>query len=155
VLPNEHILINDLWKLFATYGLIAVAVSSVIENLVGVNYYFPGAVVILTAMALTAGTIPRAIATFFTILIASSIAHLINFAIGRSFRKPNEAITLNKFRPYLMSYWHPYFAAVNSFNAGTQNISFQTFLKYFVPSQIGWNLFWGIVMFSVGSISGQ
>ena len=64
IIPPVSEMIFLLNNLFLKYGIPIIAFSSFIEHLVGVNVYFPGSVVIVTAMTLASGNLPLAVAVF-------------------------------------------------------------------------------------------
>ncbi|NOR45704.1 MAG: hypothetical protein GQ534_08985 [Candidatus Delongbacteria bacterium] len=87
VIPSLDDLGVMLEHFFENYGLIAIGIVSIIENIVGVNIYFPGSIVILTGMAMTSGDPMRGVMTFFVITLGAFIAYYINFRIGKLLKK--------------------------------------------------------------------
>lgn len=152
LLPNEKYFLDLLNELFNKYGVGAVAIASFFENLIGVGAYLPGSIVILTAMALTAGNIPKALLTFCFIVIPSAIAHSANYFIGRNISKYNKLKDNNIYWFLFSTLWHPHFAAVSTFTMGSQKMGFLKFLYYFIPIHLLWNIFWGITMFYIGKL---
>src|SRR5688572_20218787 len=71
IIPSPKELSHLISNLFLTKGLPVIAVFSLLENTVGINFYFPGAFTILAAMSMTAGNPHMAIATYFVITIPS------------------------------------------------------------------------------------
>ena len=82
LVPKPEMLAAKLKTLFEQYGILLVAPISFAENLVGMNIYFPGSIVILTSMTLASGDPSRAVSTFLAIIIPSFLAHQLNFALG-------------------------------------------------------------------------
>lgn len=160
--PSVSELTQILRKWFDQSGLPLVALCSLLENIVGFNVYFPGSIVILTAMSLTAGNPQRALITFFWIVIPSMLAHNINFLIGRYSRNSHNLSqtkkeegrifkgTLGNWFLFMSTFWHPHFAAVTSVASGSSRTPYKDFLKYFLVSSILWNSFWGVTMYFFG-----
>jgi membrane protein DedA with SNARE-associated domain len=144
--------------IFREYGVLAVAPISFLENLIGLNAYFPGSVVILGAMALTSGQPQLAACTFLAIFAPSFAAHQVNFLIGRHFRT-NSAVYADAGRYktsieinllFASTLWHPHFAALTSIDSGAQGMSYRRFLSFFTAWFLLWNLFWGVTMYAFG-----
>jgi membrane protein DedA with SNARE-associated domain len=159
VLPS----INDLGALVKTffddYGLVAIGVLSFIENIIGVNAYFPGSIVILTGMSLTAGQPLRGIMTFGVITLFAFLAYNINYFIGRLFKKNTllEGRHTNSSKTnielwvwYFGSFWHPHFAALTCVITGSEGFSYRWFAFRLLVVGIFWNAFWAITMYNIG-----
>ena len=165
-IPSVHELSDMLGRFFEKGGLPVIGMASFAENTIGLNVYFPGAIVILVAMALTAGDLPRALMTFLVILIPSMLAHLMNYGLGRwlggrvnveghtSGGDPSRFAKGRMWGLFLASYWHPHLAAVTSYAAGTEGVGVGAFLRVFVVASLLWNSFWGIVMYNFGEVAG-
>jgi membrane protein DedA with SNARE-associated domain len=150
LIPDEAYFLNVISSLFIEYGIIAVIIASFIENIIGVGTYFPGSIVILTSMALTGGNIHLAVLTFLAIVLPSTIAHIMNYLIGRKISKYTEIKGKKLFWFLFTTLWHPHFAAVSTFTLGSQKLNFRKFLYYFIPIHLFWNIFWGVMMFKLG-----
>jgi hypothetical protein len=103
-------------------------------------------------MAITAGNPTKAFYTFLVIMGASITAHFFNFFLGRFFTTQAKPNNKNLFVFLLTTLWHPYFASVTCFTLGSQQLSSLKFAKVFLPVQLIWNLFWGILMYNVGKL---
>lgn|GEM_PF-3625773 len=149
-LDSVSLYLNDAFK---KYGLVAVSCFSFIENIVGVNAYFPGSVVILTAMSMTGGNIAMGLKTYFSIMLSAFVAYNVNYGIGRFFTyknvssKTDRAITHALF---MSTFWHPHFAALTCLAAGANGIGYFAFFRLFIISGLFWNSFWGLLMYNVG-----
>lgn len=164
VIPTTSDLTETISNMFTKYGLPLVAIFSFFENIGGFNAYFPGSVVILTAMSLTAGDPFKAIITFLFIIIPSIAAHNANYFFGKFINSKkynntnivnkNSADTdkLSKFTIFFSTLWHPHFAAITCIASGSEGLSYRKFLKYFLPACIFWNIFWGMVMYYFGDL---
>jgi len=149
---------------FVKYGIPIVIVVSFIENIIGVNIYFPGSITILTAMSLTAGNPSKAIQTWLAIVIPSTFSQIVDYSIGRQIaiklpiRNKSETIKAKK-RSNLskgllfLGYWHPHFAALTSAACGKSQMPFARFLGILIVSSLFWNIFWGITMYYYGAFT--
>jgi membrane protein DedA with SNARE-associated domain len=52
---------------------------------------------------------------------------------------------------FFLTAWHPHSAALASIYAGSDEWQYLEFVRLFSPPFIFWNLFWGILMYSLGS----
>ncbi len=144
------------------YGLIVIGPLSFLENMVGLNVYFPGSIVILTAMALTAGNPVRGLITYLTIYGAAFVAYHINYFIGFStsrkvVKNKNMVVdsSTNKtlWLRFFSTFWHPHFAALTCIHVGNEGYKYKQIMKYLIVVSFVWNTFWGLTMYSVGTIT--
>ncbi len=148
-------------EFFERYGLIAVGTLSFIENIVGVNAFFPGSIVILTAMAMTAGDPLLGLFTYFTIFSFAIISYHLNFFLGKylSYKNPSTEKDLSKKTQielwlwYLSTFWHPHFTAITCVITGSEGFSYKWFFSRMIIAGFLWNSFWGITMYNFGSIA--
>jgi len=148
-------LIPFLTKQFNEKGYLLVGICSFLENIAGFNAYFPGSIVILTAMGLTSGNPIKAILTFLCIYIPSTLAHFINYYAGTRLSNtvPSASFKSNKlWILFFSTMWHPNFAAITSIKVGSERMPFKIFLKYFFPTSFLWNIFWGTLMYTLGGV---
>lgn len=155
LLPSPDIIAELVKEWFERYGLPLVVSVSFLESLAGFNIYFPGSIAILAAMALTAGDPIRAALTLTSIFIPSLVAHQINFTIGRAAGRrvlghKKVLRTHLVIGGYMVAAWHPHFAAVAAYAAGTSGIPYLRFVSLFSPALLAWNIFWGVAMYSAG-----
>ncbi len=164
VLPRVAELSLTLESIMTQYGLLVIGPMSFIENIVGVNVYFPGSIVILTAMALTAGNPARGFLTYLTIYGSAFVAYHVDYLIGRfatSKDLPTKPIGLKTglngtkmwFR-FLTTFWHPHFAALTCVHVGSEGYAYSDILIYVLVSSFIWNTFWGVTMYYLGSVTG-
>ena len=146
-------------------GLLVVGLISFLENLVGLNVYFPGSVIILIAMTQTAGDPQRAFVTYLVIYAFAFMAYNVNFLIGKYYFKSVDEIKEKKL-PYiddkkyknmwfqfLTTFWHPHFAAVTCLYVGSKGYRYMEILKYMVVASFIWNSLWAIVLYNVGLVT--
>lgn len=160
ILPDIDQLTDDLKLFFDQYGLIAVAILSFVENIIGVNVYFPGSIVILTAMAMTSGNPLLGFKTFLTIFIFALISYNFNYFLGNKLadserveslksdsKRGNKKVTVW----YLATFWHPHFASITSLVSGAEGISYVVFIRNMLLAGLVWNSFWALLMYHFGS----
>nr|VFK65072.1 MAG: membrane protein DedA, SNARE-associated domain [Candidatus Kentron sp. UNK]VFK71367.1 MAG: membrane protein DedA, SNARE-associated domain [Candidatus Kentron sp. UNK] len=149
---------------FESHGLVAICMVSFIENIVGMNSYFPGSVVILVAMAMTAGDVEQALLTFSAIYLPAIFAHNTNFLLGRfgSGKMVMDTGVQNKVSGkrslalmYFLTFWHPHFTALSCFASGYEGIPYRKFAYLFFIISFFWNSVWAIFMYKVGGFYGK
>lgn len=147
---------NDFWvllhNLFNNNGYYIAFIFSFLDNFILANTYFPGSFVILSAMSLTHGHLLKAIITFLCIYSASFVAQILNFIIGKKMKPDSNIEHSNNYYwlMFLSTMWHPQFAALTSLKVGSDLIPFKLYLKYYIPTSLFWNTFWGILMYKIG-----
>ena len=145
---------------FQSNGLPAIGLLSLVENLVVANIYFPGSVVILLAMSLTAGNLQLAFVTFLWIIVPSAFAHAINYGIGRFGGAKVAKLTDGppggepSMIEFALAFGHPHTAAFVSFRAGSSRMPPKRYISRFLPVSLAWSTFWAIVMYNVGGSVG-
>lgn len=155
IFPSPNSILNYLKDIILKYGVLVILIVSFIENLFGFNSYFPGAVIILTAMSLTKGKLEEAALTFLLIYFPVLIATCINYFSGQfiGIRMKVKAETKRSLRKKLLfTCWHPYLASITSFQSGFNQIPFKVFFWNFIPISLMWNLFWAIIAYNYGSV---
>ncbi len=160
ILPSSAELSTSLKFLFSQYGFVAVAILTFFENLAVLNFYFPGSVIILTAMTLTAGDPPRAILTYITYLFSALIAQHINFFWGLLLKGKNQPITISSlprftekttlWLRFLILFSHPQLASLCSIQTGSEGHKYRKILPYLFISTFIWSTFWGLTMYFIG-----
>ena len=156
VIPVPHNLSEKLLAAFKAYGIPFIAICSFIENLVGINVYFPGAFTILTGMALTAGNPLKAFITYFAIYLPAFAANATSFLIGRfGKRNPQTNGRVSQQRNtvlwFAFTYWHPLLASITAFSAGVENkVSKRNFFMLAFPISLTWSTFWALVIYHFG-----
>lgn len=155
-LPDTDELTEILTAIFDKYGMPLIVLVSFLENIVGLNVYFPGSIVILTSMSLTAGDPKKAMLVFIAIVLPSTLAQNINYLIGcfstKDLKKQN-LTKLSKIKLGILfgsTFWHPHTTAITCMASGSEGLSYVVFLKYFIVFSLFWNAFWGIIMYRLG-----
>lgn len=164
VIPSTSELSKALQVFFDSYGLPSIGAISFFENIVGMNAFFPGSVVILIAMAMTAGDLQKAFLTFLFIYIPAVIAHNINYMLGRfGYIEPTSTIETNfnsKRKKdilylYVFTFWHPHFTALSCLASGAEGMEYKKFIFWFLVISLPWNIFWAALMYSIGMSTGS
>lgn len=146
--------------LFESSGIWLLTPIVFVEYLYGFNFFFPGALTILFAMASSAGDLQRAILVFFNIWIVSVLGLYLSFRLGvRSNAScaplrdsPNRRWSfVRRFFCFAM-YAHPLTASIRSFQSGVNGVPTKTFLLELIPSNVFWNIFWGTVSYKYGQV---
>ena len=162
-IPSQESLVAILKRFFENSGLPAVGLLSFTENIIGLNIYFPGSIVILVAMSLTAGNPALALLTFAAIVVPSAFAHFINYALGKLARREETQLSEKLprgeprlphgqpgFLEFFLAFAHPHTAAIVSIRAGATRMSFRRFLGRFIVASAVWNTAWAIFMYNLG-----
>ncbi len=124
-----------------------------VENVLVVNVYFPGSVVILFSMAATRGSPARAVQVFAAIVVGSALAQHLNYALGRRLSAREQKASSTKFMLLgLLSFWHPQLGSLASFQIGTAGATYAKYVRILLLSWLPWNAFWGILMYLIGSV---
>jgi hypothetical protein len=152
--PSEH-LSQRLIHLLEQGGFWLVALFSFVENLPGLNVYFPGSVVLITRMSLTAGYPGVALLTYLAIVLPAIAANMVSYWIGRRLA-PNSAVAAPAEKKlwwwYLSTYWHPQLAAMTALASGSSGIPFIRYAQHFLPISIALSFIWGLALYSLGSV---
>jgi hypothetical protein len=158
IIPSPQELNRLLVRLFLKYGLPLIALSSLLENIVGLNAWFPGAFTILTGMSLTAGHPSRAILTYLVIYIPAYCANVFSYILGRSQRQSVQTTHPPKERDvwlwFVLTYWHPQLASVTAFSMGIRDIVPRSmFLVHSLLVSALWSVFWAVTIYHFGLIA--
>jgi len=154
IIPSPSELNEILVNLFKNYGIPIIALSSFLENLIGINGYFPGAFTILTGMSLTAGHPAKAILTYFAIYLPAYTANIISFFAGRLKTQSEEqrlSTPRKRWTWFFATYWHPQLAAITAFSAGLHGeISKRNFLLMSLVASGCWSMLWAVTIYHFG-----
>jgi membrane protein YqaA with SNARE-associated domain len=157
VLPSKLVLLDALRESYLRYGAPFIFLVSAVENIVGVNAYFPGSIVILAGMAMTSGKPEVALLTWLMIWAGCIGGNVLDYHLGRWRKNPSDhsenprrslsgTVTL-----YLLSMWHPHYGALSSAIVGAEGVGFSTFLFGMLIGSFVWYVFWGGVMYIIGA----
>lgn len=163
-LPPKEELTEIARAYFATYGLITVLVSAVLEGLLIVGWYYPGSLVIFLGVLFVGKDVPRTTGVVAVVTIGLFVAYVLDFLIGRygwyrlllafGIKGPLESAQrrLTKHGPssIFLSYWQPNLAALTATAAGILHVPFRTFLVHSFVAVVIWNIFWGTLVYVLG-----
>jgi len=152
VIPHPTDILASLARALGSATPQFIAACAFIENLVAINAYFPGAFVILFAMASTHGNPSSALLVFIMIAGASGTAQHLNFFAGKWLRRHiGEQPSRTGYLTGLANYWHPQLGALYSFRAGVSGVRYRHFAR--ALSACGtWTAFWGVLMYKLGAV---
>ena len=164
IIPSTDQLTIMITEGIENFGLIVVGLISFFENIVGLNVYFPGSVIIIIAMAQTAGDPQRAFLTYLTIYAFAFLAYNVNFLIGKYYFKNGDELKkknletqkkkhTNMWIQFLTTFWHPHFAAVTCLYVGSKGYKYSEILKYMIVAGFVWNTIWAITLYNVGLVT--
>lgn len=162
-IPATADLTDEVSRFFDRFGLPAVAICSFLENLVVVGVYFPGSIVMVTAMALSAGNPSRALATFFCIVLPAVAAHHLDYLVGRYAGSGRSSAATTTRQPptrrksakmwlwFFSTLWQPNLAATTSLICGDERIPYLRFIRYYAVVAPFWTITWGTAIYLAGS----
>jgi membrane protein DedA with SNARE-associated domain len=166
-LPSEADLIEIARGYFNKYGLITLLISSLIEGLLLMGWYYPGSLVIFLGVIFAGKDVIKVIEAVAIITVGLFTAYIINFFLGKygwykllltvGLRKSLE-VAKQKLTKYglwaiFISYWHPNLAALTSTATGILQFSFKKFIFYSFGATVLWNIFWGTLVYLLGEAS--
>ena len=163
-LPSETELVLISQKYFDKYGLIFIFISAIIEGLLLLGWYYPGSMVIFLGVILAGENILKATEVVSVVTVGLYIAYFINFFLGKygwyrlllafglkeSLENAQSNLSKHGIKGIFLSYWHPNLAALTSTAAGILRFSLRQYLFYSAVAVIGWNIFWGALVYFLG-----
>lgn len=163
-LPSDEELLRIAGKYFDRYGLSVLLLSSIVEGLVLVGWYYPGSLVIFLGVILAGRDVEKVIAAVGVITIGLFISYVANFFLGKygwyrlllkfglkdALDDAKGRVSRYGLPAIFMSYWQPNLAALVATSAGILDFSFRKFLLYSIPAIIIWNSFWGLLVYIIG-----
>lgn len=156
VIPKQEKILEIVLKFIESGGYAAIFLISLIENTAILNVYFPGAIAILAAMALTQNNPPLAMQVWTAITLGACAGQMLSFWLGRKNRKKSDIFYKNLLIYFcFISYVHPYLGSISSYNLGRSNIKFHLFSTFISIYIILWNIFWGLLVYNFGNFLGN
>lgn len=153
LLPKTNVLLDYVSNEVIVGGVVAIAVVAMLENIVGLNTYFPGAVVILGVMAATYGDPAAGFKTFLAIVTGQISGLSVSRLIGlRAMNSPDDLEHRASWTSLLLlvAFWHPHSAAATAFALGSRHHPRGQAIV--LVGCLIWSVFWALVMyFGVGS----
>lgn len=149
VLPDMSSLEATLSELMALYGVVFLFALSFVENIPGLNIYFPGSIAILLGMSNTSGNLSQGFFAFSSILLAAILANAINIYFSNKVEKKSaEKIFLVE---TVLALWHPHFASIFALRVGKLSNAWSFFVFKFIPVTTCWYIIWAVLMYNIGS----
>jgi membrane protein DedA with SNARE-associated domain len=164
-LPPEETLARIAKTYLDRYGIIIVLLSAYLEGLLLIGWYFPGTLVIVLALILSAGEPSRFVAV--AAIAGSGLlgAYVTNFFAGKygwyrlllafGLREPLENAQRRLARYGLsaifMTYWQANLASCISTAAGILQFPPARFVVYSAVAEALWVTFWASIIFFLGS----
>ena len=168
IIPTDEEISLIIGRALDKYGLITIAPLAFLENLVGFNVYFPGSIVILTTMALSAGNPLQAVIIFLIYYLFAVFAYHIDFFASerlksisifgikfQSQKLSKRNISWPLWLRFLVFFCHPQLASLFCVQLADEKREYSQIIKYLLVFTFGWTLFWSILMYSVGMSSGR
>lgn len=152
-IPSQAYLMDTIVAWVSTKGAPAIMVVSLLENTAVLNTYFPGAIAILSAMALTHDNPAAAVQIWLAITGGALAGQSISYLIGRTAKRFQRSGTTRTY-VFWATYWHPYTSSFTALRAASQGMPFVQFALRCLPAVLVWNLFWGISMYIFGNFLG-
>ena len=163
-LPPQERLIEIARSYFDAYGLITVFISSILEGVLLVGWYYPGSLVIFLGVIFAGNDVIRATEVISSVTAGFFVAYALNFALGKygwyrvllvlGLREPLERaehrLASYGLKAIFLTHWHPNLAGLTSTAAGILHIPFKKFFLYSCVSTILWNIFWGSLVYFLG-----
>jgi membrane protein DedA with SNARE-associated domain len=157
LIPTPKAMLTALATRLTEHHVWFVLLCSLLENVAGLNAYFPGAFVILFSMASTHGDVEAAIRTFSAIVGGAGVAHHVNYIVGRSLRRQEDNVTpvASLWRDIvagLAAFWHPQMGSAFSLQQGMSSRRYSHFVIVLCAAWFPWNVFWGVLMYELGRV---
>ncbi len=161
-LPADEELVKVVRLHFNTYGISVVFLSAIIEGILLVGNYFPGAFIIFLSIIL-AESVQQAVIFIAVIILALFIAHIFNYILGRygwyrllvrfglkgSVEQSRRQLIKKGPIAIFLSYWLPNLGALTDTAAGIICMPFKKFFFCSLLSTVLWGVFFGILAFSL------
>jgi membrane protein DedA with SNARE-associated domain len=163
-LPPEQELMARARGYFESYGLVTVFVAGLIEGLLLIGWYFPGALVILAALTLSADNAWEAAQIIALTIGGLSIAYTANYFVGKygwyrllvafglreGLDRAKGRLTKYGLSAIVTTYWQMNLASLTSTAAGILHFPAGRFLAISIVACAFWVTFWGTMMFLLG-----
>lgn len=168
-LPTDDQMVAITKDAFEKYGLWVVFISALIEGFLLLGQYFPGGIIIFLGVISAGKNIPRAVEVVSVVSIAFIIAYTLNYLVGRygwyrllvkfglnkSLEDAKQKLSMQGLNAIIFSYWEPNLASITATAAGILQIPMRQFQMYSASGVIVWNIFWGTLVFSLGTAALQ
>lgn len=165
-LPSSKDFVSQLSSLYGRYGYEIVFLGSMLEALVVINFFAPGAVAMgLGAVFARAGQLDLTMAILAAVL-GAMIGYALDFILGlwgfsafleksdfgRTLGKVRNRLEKSKMRSLSLGFIHPNIGSLLSLAAGTLRMHFIQFSILALLSTLAWYSLWGILVFVLGEV---
>jgi membrane protein DedA with SNARE-associated domain len=152
--PSVDEITEQMGRLIVSFGILAIFAFALIEHLVVVNVYFPGAVTLLLGMKSATEDDDLIIPVFVAIVCGQFCGYSLSYLAGRragaaagagagAAEGPPRSLKLFA----LLTYAHPHAGAISSYIAGVRGLPAAKFLGNLAIALGVWSPFWAIVVF--------
>ena len=163
-LPNQEDLIKYIQSFFLEYGLWVIFISSILESMLFIGWYFPGSLVIFLGVAATSGHPVLAARTVLAVCVGMLTGYTFNYFLGRygwyklliKFGFKEQLVKIERrlidkgmFASFFL-YIMPGFGSLLSTAFGVLKFSFVRFLVFTTIMVLFWNTIWGILVYFFG-----
>lgn len=160
---TDTAVINFLKGFILEYGLIVSFIGAFLEGLLLIGWYFPGSFIIFLSVILS-GSPERAAVSVAVVTLAMYFAYVVNYILGRYgwykvlarfgmqelITDAQKKIETHAPKAFFFSFWQPGLASFTSTAAGVLRLTWKSFFLYAGASLVFWNVFWGILAYTVG-----
>ncbi len=163
-LPNQEDLISIVQTFFRTYGLPVIFISSILESMLFIGWYFPGSLVIFLGVAATTGHPILAVQTVIVVCLGMLFGYSFNYFLGKygwykiliKYGFEDELLKIEKrlknkgmFASFFF-YVMPGLGSLLSTAFGVLKFSFTKFFLFTIFMLSFWNTLWGILVYFFG-----
>ncbi len=163
-LPTQDEMIVKVQSFFALYGLWMIFISSFLEAMLFIGWYFPGSLVIFLGVASTTGNPEKAVQTVLAVCAGMLLGYIFNYLLGKfgwykvliKFGFKDELLKIEKrvqdkgmigaFFFYVM----PGMGCLLSTAFGVLKFNFFKFLSFTALMVFFWNILWGVLVYHFG-----
>jgi len=163
-LPDSDALIVIVGNFFNNHGVWVVLVCSVLESALVVGNYFPDSIVIFLGVISAGHNISRIILVVSVVCVGFFIGYILDYLLGRygwykllikfgmaeQLKKTQTKVAHHSFKAIILSYWEVNLASLTATAAGILKMNFYKFLLESAIALVIWNIFWGILVASLG-----
>jgi membrane protein DedA with SNARE-associated domain len=163
-LPTENQLILKIQTFFNTYGLWVIFLSSVLESMLFIGWYFPGSLVIFLGVASTQGDPMRALWTILAVCTGMLIGYTINYFLGKygwhkvllkfgfgdELQKIQKRVDNKGLMGAFFLYIMPGAGCLLSTAFGVLKFDFLKFFFFTLLMVVFWNTLWGVIVYHFG-----